>query len=272
MGQLWPPNPPETFDHHVQIHQVGDGVGLAIVQSFQGLQKTEGEVTCTALRHFCLQPESVLHADLLLSASLKCFPIPCGSVPSWGCSSQPIQSQPPVIPSASPPFVNPFQAGGEPPSPPSPNPRDSQSHSRPGRRGPSRSGRPDGSAASPGEMHPSSSRESPAGTLPWLPALPCPHLPAGEPRQRLRKEQPALTPSLQTAKALPALQEETAYSQTAQEAAPARLLGEEPAALAAAPLQGTPQSHTGTALGHRDEHQAQHKHCEVTAFPPRLLS
>lgn len=36
----WPPNPPETFDHHVQIHQVGDGVGFAIIQSFQGLQKT----------------------------------------------------------------------------------------------------------------------------------------------------------------------------------------------------------------------------------------
>ncbi|KAL2298372.1 hypothetical protein Nmel_015366 [Mimus melanotis] len=34
-------------------------------------------------------------------------------------------------------------------------------------------------------MHPSSSRESPAGTLPWLPGLPCPHLPAGEPGQRV---------------------------------------------------------------------------------------
>lgn len=157
----------------------------------------------------------------------------------------------------------------QPPAHPVTTPRDSQCpHSQPGRRGPSRSGRPDGSAASPGEMHPSSSRESPAGTLPWLPALPCPHLPAGEPRQRLRKEQPALTPSLQTAKALPALQEQTAYSQTAQEAAPASLVGEEPAALAAAPLQGTLQSHTGTALGHSDEHQTLRGH----SFPTQAAS
>lgn len=150
-------NPPETFDHHVQIHQVGDGVGFAIIQSFQGLQKTARfpeEPGGSGKHSFesVLFAGSVLSVGLLLSASQKYFPPLCKSVP------QPeLWMKPPAHPMDT-------------------TPCDFQSlhcsrawHSRPGRRGPSRSGQPDGSAASPAEMHPSSSRESPAGMLPWLP-------------------------------------------------------------------------------------------------------
>lgn len=32
---------PKTFEDHVQIHQVGDDIGLAIIQGLQGLKKKE---------------------------------------------------------------------------------------------------------------------------------------------------------------------------------------------------------------------------------------
>lgn len=38
---MQPPHLPETLDHHVQIHQVGDGVWFAVVQRLQRLQKQD---------------------------------------------------------------------------------------------------------------------------------------------------------------------------------------------------------------------------------------
>lgn len=41
-GQNWKPIP-EAFQDHVQIHQVGDDIRLAIVQGLQGLTRKEGQ-------------------------------------------------------------------------------------------------------------------------------------------------------------------------------------------------------------------------------------
>lgn len=44
MLSLWPPHLPEAFDNHVQIHQVGNRIRFAIIQSFKCLQiQRDGE-------------------------------------------------------------------------------------------------------------------------------------------------------------------------------------------------------------------------------------
>lgn len=90
----FPPHLPETFDYHVQIHQVGDGVRFAIIQSLQRLQKTMrlpeergGEShahrfrfesrfavwICSACWRFCFQlPKTTSPSFLALSHSSSC--------------------------------------------------------------------------------------------------------------------------------------------------------------------------------------------------------